>query len=76
MSTFRPEACSRKVSINGEPLSIPAVLPKLKSTPGSTEWPGSELGSHNQEVLQGVLGMTADEIATLEAEGVIENGTI
>ena len=72
---FQARGMFEEVSINGEPLSIPAVLPKLKSTPGSTEWPGSELGSHNQEVLQGVLGMTADEMATLEAEGVLGSGT-
>ena len=43
-----------------QPLAIPAILPKLTGTPGSTEWPGGEVGSHTDELLQG-LGLDRSE---------------
>jgi len=60
-----------QVSINGEPLKIPAIMPKLTTTPGSTEWPGPELGSHNQAVFGEMLGLSAAELAEMKALGVI-----
>jgi crotonobetainyl-CoA:carnitine CoA-transferase CaiB-like acyl-CoA transferase len=33
-------------------LKIPAILPKLSGTPGATTWPGGEVGSHTEEVLE------------------------
>ncbi|MCH8105447.1 MAG: CoA transferase [Proteobacteria bacterium] len=59
------------VEINGKPLKIPAILPKLNKTPGSTRWPGPELGSHNQEVLGELLGLSSDEMDSLSEDGVI-----
>jgi crotonobetainyl-CoA:carnitine CoA-transferase CaiB-like acyl-CoA transferase len=59
------------VEINGKPLKIPAIMPKLDKTPGSTRWPGPELGSHNREILGDLLGLTEDEIQSLSAEGTI-----
>ena len=53
------------VEINGEPLKIPAIMPKLSSTPGKTIWPGAAIGEHNQEILGGLLGMSDEEIASL-----------
>ena len=59
------------VEINGEPLKIPAILPKMTGTPGRTDWPGGEIGSHNDEVLKGILELGDDELAQLREEGVI-----
>ena len=59
------------VEVDGEPLKIPAILPRLEGTPGRTEWPGGAVGSHNEEVLGGLLGLSGEELATLRAEGVI-----
>ena len=59
------------VEINGEPLKIPAIMPKLSSTPGRTDFPGQPVGSHNEEVLKGILGLGDEEIAALAGEGVI-----
>jgi len=59
------------VEINGNPLKIPAILPKLERTPGSTRWPGPELGNHNQEVLGEMLGLSVDALRDLSADGVI-----
>ncbi len=60
-----------RVEIDGEPLKIPAILPKLSGTPGRTDWPGGEIGSHNDEVLRGILGLDDAELARLRDEGVI-----
>ncbi|UTA48943.1 CoA transferase [Simiduia sp. 21SJ11W-1] len=68
---FQARSLFERVEINGRPLDIPAILPKLTGTPGTTEWPGGEVGSHNDEVLQSVLGLSAEAIQALVAEGVI-----
>ena len=53
------------VEINGEPLKIPAIMPKLTRTPGETNWAGTQIGQHNQEILGGLLGLSDEEIAAL-----------
>ena len=67
---FNSREMFEQVEINGEPLKIPAILPKLDDTPGATEWAGPELGAHTDEVLKS-LGMTADQIQELKHSGVI-----
>ena len=44
---------------------------RLSSAEGGFSAPGPHLGQHNAEVLGGVLGLSADEIARLEHEGVV-----
>ena len=51
-----------EVEVDGRPLKIPAIVPKLTETPGGTDWPGPALGAHNREVLGGLLGLSAAEI--------------
>ena len=70
-SHFQDRGLFEEVEINGKPLKIPAILPKLKRTPGQTRWPGPELGSHNQEVLGGLLGLDDEAIAMLKQAAVI-----
>jgi crotonobetainyl-CoA:carnitine CoA-transferase CaiB-like acyl-CoA transferase len=60
-----------QVEVDGGSLKIPAILPKLGSTPGRTVWPGSDVGSHNEEVLAGILGLDDTEIAQLRTDGVV-----
>ena len=67
---FNERGLFEQVEINGEPLKIPAILPRLDNTPGATEWAGPELGAHTDEVLES-LGMNADQIAELRRSGVI-----
>ncbi|MGB1159512.1 MAG: CaiB/BaiF CoA transferase family protein [Porticoccaceae bacterium] len=67
---FKYRGLFEQVEINGEPLKIPALLPKLESTPGGTEWPGPQLGSHTDEILAS-LGLDADHIAELKSAGVV-----
>ncbi|GAB4139448.1 MAG: CoA transferase [Sphingomonadales bacterium] len=47
------------------------VFPKLSATPGHVNWPGPDLGAHNEEVYGSLLGKTADEIAALRQAGTI-----
>jgi len=51
-------------------LKIPAILPKLSATPGATTWPGGEVGSHTQDILQ-EIGYSAEAQAALKDQGHI-----
>lgn len=59
------------VQVNGEDLKIPGMVPKLSDTPGRTDWPGPEVGAHNEEIYGGVLGISAEDMAKLKDAGVI-----
>ena len=52
-------------------MTLPAMLPVLTGTPGSTRWAGPALGEHTEEVLAGELGRTPAEIAALRDCGAI-----
>ncbi|CAO3672458.1 unnamed protein product [Umbelopsis ramanniana] len=54
----------------GWQVKIPAITPKLDTTPGSTEWAGPDLGQHTNQILSEVLGLSPDEIQQLEQEGI------
>jgi len=69
---FRARGMFEQVEIDGKPLEIPAILPKLSDTPGKTCWPGGEVGSHNDEVLGGMLGLSAEDMVGLASSGVID----
>jgi crotonobetainyl-CoA:carnitine CoA-transferase CaiB-like acyl-CoA transferase len=43
---------------------------RLTSTPGGLSCPAPLFGQHTDDVLQELLGLSDDELATLEAEGV------
>jgi crotonobetainyl-CoA:carnitine CoA-transferase CaiB-like acyl-CoA transferase len=68
---FQARGLFESVEVNGKPLKIPAILPKLSATPGKTQWPGPAVGSHNQAVFEELLGLDQDEIDRLQAQGVI-----
>jgi crotonobetainyl-CoA:carnitine CoA-transferase CaiB-like acyl-CoA transferase len=68
---YRARGLFESVEIDGKPLRIPAIMPKMSATPGRTDFPGQPIGSHNAEILGGVLGLEDEEIARLQEEGVI-----
>lgn len=49
----------------------PGVVPRLSQTPGRVTHAGPTLSRHTDDVLSELLGMRADEIAGLRADGVI-----
>ncbi len=68
---FQARGMFEEVEVGGRPLKIPAIVPKLSQTPGRTDWPGPEVGSHNQEIFGDFLGLSAEEIEALREEEVI-----
>jgi crotonobetainyl-CoA:carnitine CoA-transferase CaiB-like acyl-CoA transferase len=68
---YQARGMFEEVEVGGRPLKIPAMAPKLKGTPGRTDWPGPELGSHNREVFGGLLGLDAARLDQLVKDGVI-----
>lgn len=68
---FNARGLYEQVQINGEPLKIPAMLPRLCDTPGETLWPGPDVASHNDEVLGELLGLDEEQRQALRREGVI-----
>ena len=59
-----PTAEGRTVRLDG-----PAFL--LSDTPARVRGPGPLLGEHTDQVLREVLGLEAEEIAALRADGVV-----
>ena len=68
---YQARGLFEEVEFQGEPLKIPAIMPRLTETPGRTDWPGPELGAHNSEIYGDLLGMSDEEIEQLAASEVI-----
>ncbi|MFP1678392.1 CaiB/BaiF CoA transferase family protein [Alloalcanivorax sp. C16-2] len=68
---FQARGLFQQVEINGKPLKIPAIAPRLAGTPGGTRWPGGEAGAHTEAVLREELGLSEEEFRRLRADGVI-----
>jgi len=47
------------------------VAPKLSETPGRVRHVGPELGEHNEDIYQGLLGLDDDAMSSLRSAGVI-----
>ncbi|BBE34135.1 succinyl-CoA--D-citramalate CoA-transferase [Sphingosinicella microcystinivorans] len=47
------------------------VFPKLSETPGEVAWAGPTLGQHNEEIYGEILGMSVQQMNSLQDEGVI-----
>ncbi|HLS77726.1 MAG TPA: CaiB/BaiF CoA-transferase family protein, partial [Nocardia sp.] len=52
-------------------LPMQNVVPKLSVTPGAVRHAGPALGSHNDEIYRGVLGLDEDSVAELGRAGVL-----
>jgi crotonobetainyl-CoA:carnitine CoA-transferase CaiB-like acyl-CoA transferase len=52
-------------------IKMPGIVPKFEKTPGSIRSIAPDLGEHNFEVLQGMLGLTETEIKDLQSKNII-----
>lgn len=68
---FNARGLFEQVDVNGQPLKIPAMVPKLSETPGRTDWAGPEVGAFNREIFLEVLGLSEAELEALETKGVV-----
>ena len=60
----------RITAADGEPLSVPGIIPKLSVTPGAIRTPAPKLGEHTQEVLRGI-GYSEADIERLRAAKIV-----
>jgi crotonobetainyl-CoA:carnitine CoA-transferase CaiB-like acyl-CoA transferase len=68
---FNARGLFESVEVDGAPLKIPAILPRLADTPGHTDWPGPKLGEHTDEVLGSLLHLTPAQLTELRQQQVI-----
>lgn len=52
-------------------IKMPGVVPKFSETPGEIKWVGPELGSHNFEVYNELLGMTKEQMEVLKSKRIL-----
>lgn len=50
---------------------MPALCPKLESGGGATHTAGPAVGEHTREVLQGLLGISDEELQDLIESGAV-----
>ena len=55
----------------GEEVTLPAMLPVMTGTPGSTNWAGPDLGHHTDEVLREQLNLDDAALLALRQQKVI-----
>lgn len=60
---------------NEQELQLPAICPKLESTPGSTEWAGQKLGQDTVKILETCLHLSKEDIQTLIDDKIIYQST-
>lgn len=68
---YQARGLFQEVTIDGEPLSIPAIAPMLSRTPGRTDHPGTAIGSHNVSVYADWLGLEGQALEDLREQGVV-----
>jgi len=68
---FKARNLFQNVTINGKEIQIPAIAPHLSRSPGKTDFAGSKLGCHNEEIYQSILGMEEEALHLLTKKGVI-----
>ena len=47
------------------------VVPKFSATPGSVDFLGAPMGTHNEEIYCGELGLSKERLQQLKDTGVI-----
>jgi crotonobetainyl-CoA:carnitine CoA-transferase CaiB-like acyl-CoA transferase len=52
-------------------IKMQGVVPKMSKTPGEVKWPCPDVGEHNNEIFNDLLGKTAEEISKLKSLNII-----
>lgn len=52
-------------------VTMQGVVPRLSQTPGRVRAPAPDLGQHNEEIFQGLLGMERGEFDALISKGIV-----
>jgi crotonobetainyl-CoA:carnitine CoA-transferase CaiB-like acyl-CoA transferase len=52
-------------------IAVPDVVPKLSATPGEIRWLGEGIGSHNEDIFRGLLGLDDADLVQMRDAGVI-----
>jgi len=68
---FNARGLFEELDVRGSKLKVPALVPKLTATPGRTDWAGPDVGAFNEEIYRGLLGLSAERVEELRAEGII-----
>lgn len=56
---------------SGWMVKMPGVAPRLEGVHARTRWAGPDLGAHNEEILCGELGLSAEELDALVESGAV-----
>lgn len=52
-------------------VTVAGIVPKLSATPGGLAWAGRRIGEDTRAVLEGVAGLTGEEVDALERAGAV-----
>jgi crotonobetainyl-CoA:carnitine CoA-transferase CaiB-like acyl-CoA transferase len=50
---------------------VPGIFPKMKNSPGKIRFLGAKLGEYNRDIYEDFLGISPEELASLEQKGII-----
>lgn len=54
-----------------EPIRFPGIVPKIPGHEGAVRWVGPDLGEHTEEVLSGLHGFSAEQLAEMTGRSVV-----
>jgi len=68
---FKARNAFESLPVGGVDRQLPAVHPRLDSTPARSRWAGPELGEHTESVLSELLMATPDQLTKWREAGVV-----
>jgi len=68
---FQARGLFEDITVGDATYKIPAIAPMMDGQPGSTRWPGPEVGAHNNEILGDLVGLSEEELNRYAKDGII-----